>query len=334
MERPSTASIKFAGAFLAVIFAVQVYRAATQPIGSVEAYSYDRFVRPTTRQVLAQELLNRDVLYSLLEKRSVGLFHVSPFSVRLPSLLFATLYLWLAWRLGQLLFGSGPVFLLWVLLSGLVPLRWDIFSTANGLGAPFALDLFAVHLAIEYLICNKSINGLQLNLSGACLGLSVAACLDFAIPAAALAFGFLVALVVIRRQWVEWANRVLVPAVVVGLVFLVLPLSHAHAAPEITPDLSVEQAAQIRSAFLVLRDSAADHRVSIAASLAVEPILNFYRAQYRLTTWDRVERNLVFDRFDYYLLATMDEGLVDQRHLIVLYRDPDFVLARRSYDSK
>src|ERR1035438_6029642 len=92
MAQRSTASIKVALAVLAAVFAVEVYRAAARPIGNDEAYLYDRFVRPTARQVLASELPDRDVLYSLLEKRSVGLFHVSPFSVRLPSLLFAILY--------------------------------------------------------------------------------------------------------------------------------------------------------------------------------------------------------------------------------------------------
>jgi hypothetical protein len=317
-------------AFLAAIFAVRAYQAATQPIRPAEAYTYDRFVRPSARQVLAQELPNRDVLYTLLEKRSVGLFHVSPFSVRLPSLLFAILYLWSAWRLARRILGTGWRFFAAVALAGLFALWWGGFARAQGPGAAVALQVCAVQLAL-------SVKPRNLNLAGACLGLSIAACLDFAIPAAALALGFLA----VHRRWVLWTDRVLIPAAVVALVFLVLPLSHAHAGSEAPPDLAASPASAIRA----LRSIAGNNRVRIGVSPGVEPIMNFYRAQYRLTAWERVERwdraapwdraqrDLAAGDFDYYLLAKPDAGYVDQRHLIVLYRDADFVLARRSYDA-
>src|ERR1039458_3168575 len=103
MESHFTVSTKLALALLTLILAIEMHQAATQPINAREASTWDRFVRPTDRQVLAQELPNHDVLYCLLEKRSVGLFHVSPFSVRLPSLLFGILYLFAVWQLGLLL---------------------------------------------------------------------------------------------------------------------------------------------------------------------------------------------------------------------------------------
>src|ERR1019366_4087805 len=130
-----TASTKVAIAVLAAIFAVEVYQASKQPISAGEAHIYDRFVRPTTRQVLAQELPNRDVLYTLLERRSVGLFHVSPFSVRLPELLFGVLYLWLVWQLARLLLGTGLLFLVAVFLAGVLALQWGCFAPAHGGGA-------------------------------------------------------------------------------------------------------------------------------------------------------------------------------------------------------
>jgi 4-amino-4-deoxy-L-arabinose transferase-like glycosyltransferase len=308
----------------------------------MEAYIYDRFVSPTTRQVLARELPNRDILYALLEKRSVGLFRVSPFSVRLPSLLSALLYFWSVWRLarrlarrdrGKLLDevygergweheGTGWLFFLAVALAGLFSLWWGGFTQAQGGGTALALQVCATQLALS--VTPQNIN-LNLNLAGACLGLSVAARLDFVIPAMALALAFLA----IHRRWFLWTDRILIPAAVTALVFLVLPLSHAHAASEAPPDV----AAQVNSAIQVLRASAGSQHVRIGASPGIAPVLNFYRAQYRLRTWDRAERNLASGSFDYYLLAKGDTGLIEQRHLIVLYRDPDFVLARRSYDA-
>lgn len=317
-----TASTNLLLALLAAIFAVEVYQSATHPIRPVEAYTYDRFVRPTARHVLDQELPNRDVLYTLLEKRSVGLFRVSPFSVRLPGLLFAILYLGSVWRLGRRAFGTGWLFFAAVALAGLFSLWWGGFTRAQGQGAGLALQVCSTQLAL-------SVKPRNLNLAGAFLGLSVAASLDFAVPAAALALGFLA----VDRRLVLWTDRILIPALVVALVFLVLPLSHAHAASEVPPDLAASPASVIRA----LRLSAGNNRVRIGASPGIEPILNFYRAQHRLTAWDRVERwdraarNPAAGDFDYYLLTKADAGLVDQGHLIVLYWDADFVLARRSY---
>jgi hypothetical protein len=320
MELRYTVSTRLLLGLLAAVFAVLAYRAAKSPISPGEAYIYDRFVRPTTRQVLARELPNRDVLYAVLEKRSVGLFHVSPFSVRLPGLLFAILYLWSAWRLARRILGTGWLFILAVALAGLFSLWWAAFARAEGGGAALAMQVCAAQLALSVMPQN-----LNLNMAGACLGLSVAARLDFAIPAMALALGFLA----VHRRWVLWTDRVLIPATVTALVFLVLPLSHAHAASEAPPEL----AAQPASAIQALRARAGNHYVHIGASPGVEPILNFYRAQYRLTNWDRAGRNLATGSFDYYLLEKGDAGLIEQRHLIVLYRDRDFVLARRSYDA-
>lgn len=311
------ASTKLALGIVAAIFAVEVYQAATQPIGSGEAYLYDRFVRPTTRQVLAQELPHRDVLYSLLEKRSVGLFHVSPFSVRLPSLLFGVLYLWSVWKLASLCFGSGWRLLLAVLVAAAIPLGLGSFPRADGAGTALALIASAVWFAIS----RKN-----LNLAGACLGLAVAARLDFAIPAAILALSFLA-----LTPWTTWIDRVLIPAIVAAFIFLVLPLSHAHAVPEITPELTGTQAAHLPSALQALRAEAGSSHVRISAIPAAEPIVNFYRAQHRVTTWDRAERDASPEHFDYYLLSASQADWAQQRHLIVLYWDADFLLARRSY---
>ena len=71
MELRSTASTRVLLALLAAVFAMQAYRAAARPIGVGEAYLYDRFVRPTARQVWESELPNRDILYSLLEKHGI-----------------------------------------------------------------------------------------------------------------------------------------------------------------------------------------------------------------------------------------------------------------------
>ncbi len=309
MESRFTISSKLAIACLGVIVTVQVYWAATRPIGSREAYLYDRFVRPSTRQVLASELLDREVLYSLAEKRSVGLFHVSPLSVRLPSLLFGIFYLWMVWRLARR-YAWGAV------VIGAVPLIWELFARADGTGV--GLALFAG--AISFTVQRK-----HLNLIGMFLGLSIAANITFAVPVVA----FMLAILVIQRRWKDWSNQVLIPCAVVALIFLVLPLSHAHASAGNRPELTASQAVNLESALKALRASAGSKHIRIGVIPAVEPVVNFYRAQHRATAWERAESDYNSEHFDYYLISVGEAGWAQERHLVEVYRDTDFLLARR-----
>jgi hypothetical protein len=260
--------------------------------------------------VLASELPDRDVLYALLEKRSVGLFHVSPFSVRLPSILFGILYLWAVWRVGRR-------FLAAVIVAAAAPLCLGWFARADGTGTALALTACAIWLAIE----RK-----HLNLIGICLGLSVAAKLVFAIPAAVIALLMLA----LWKSWGDWTNRVLIPMLVVAWIFLVLPLSHAHAGAETTPELTEGQTIQLQAALAMLRNSAGAEHIRIGASPPVEPIVNFYRAQHRIGTWERARRDYWSEHFDYYLLSRAESGRVAERHLSVLYQNADFLLAHGS----
>jgi hypothetical protein len=311
MEQRYTLLIKIAFAVVLVVLVVQVYRAATLPVGSGEAYLYDRFVRPSTGQVLASELPDRDVLYSLLEKRSVGLFHVSPFSVRLPGFLFGVLYLVAVWRIAGSMLGSGWRFLAVVAAAAALPLRWDWFVRAEGTGAALALLVCAAWLAVERR---------YLNLIGICLGLSLTAQIGFAIPAMALALSILA----LRRSWWEWIDRVAIPAVAVVVILLAVPASHARAPAENPPELTAGQASQLQSALDALRDDAGTKPIRIATFPAAEPIVNFYRAQHRANNWERVLRENVAGHFDYYLIPAADSARAGE----LVYGDAYFVVVR------
>ncbi len=321
------ASTKLALVFLAAIFGLEGYLAITEPIRTSEAYLYDRFVRPSTRQVFAQELPQRSVLYALLEKRSVGLFHVSAWSVRLPALLAGIMYLAAAWRLASRLLGYGRSFVVAVVAAGLAPLPWDCFSRADGVGLSLALALAAVAAGTEYLLSDEQVPSKTLNFTGACLGFCITARYDFWLPVAAIAAAFL-AVLAWRRQTMDWVERLLVPAVATAFILLVLPASHSHAAGEVTPELSRSDAGRLQVALAVLRANAGSQPVQIAASPGIEPVANFYRAQHRLATWGRVTRDMAGES-GYYLAAGAGGELLLNHHLLVLYRDADLVLARR-----
>jgi hypothetical protein len=82
-----------------------------------------------------------------------------------------------------------------------------------------------------------------------------------------------------------------------------------------------------------LRASSGTNPIRIGASASTEAIVNFYRAQHRVITWDRADEQWATGNFDYYVLAGSDIPYADLRHLIVVYRDPQLVVAHRGYDS-
>jgi hypothetical protein len=77
-----------------------------------------------------------------------------------------------------------------------------------------------------------------------------------------------------------------------------------------------------------LRVKAGNGAVRIGASLAAEPIVNYYRIRYRQGNWQPIERQPLTGVYDYYVLTPADAALIEQRHLHVLYRDAGLTLAQ------
>jgi hypothetical protein len=291
---------KLALAAMVAVFAGEAWLAAVRPITPAEALAYDRFVRPPMRETLHQPSRNPDVLYTLLEKRSVRLFRVSEFSIRLPALLAGGWYLWAIRRLCRR----------WVLVVALAaaPLAWQCFSTANGLGLALALAAWALEAAPR-----------KLNRAGVCLGLAVAAHLPFAAGAAILS-----AIIVWRNfRWDRAVEGFLIPALVTCFMFLVLPFSLAPETSSAPPVLTSAQVNGVRAAVEVLRRESGTKAIRVRASAAVAPVLSFYRSRFRLASWQLSDGGA-----DYYVLAESGAGFTGQGQLVVLHRDGGIVLAR------
>ena len=88
------------------------------------------------------------------------------------------------------------------------------------------------------------------------------------------------------------------------------------------------QFAGARTLAKTLRVKAAGGPARIAASLAVEPIINYYRARYGQANWQPVERQPPTGAYDFYVLTPADAALIQQRHLHVMYRDTGLTLAQ------
>ena len=454
MEHTSSASIRAARWFLAALVAFNLYRAITQSVTPGEAWNYDRFIGPPWQQALDHFDVNNHVLNTLLVRISTNAFHLTELSLRLPSLLFGVLYLWVVFRLARRWFGDGLEFLAVVGLLTLNPMVVDALGEARGYGIALACWMWALELILESV---ESFSMVKLNLSAICLGLSIAASLAFAAPACALLAAFLIwtggrpqyrrlrlalpeivflttfLLLVIPLNHAEWktlgtgatslrqtineitaislgtshatvaaVGRVaLALAAVAGLVMAVrhwrrpdgavvvltgvtLPLTlvflmaahrwlgtpfpqgsaiylipiiilpftmviikHHNKAVQITflavsalliaRDLSEfstgiyasgNRFAGARVLAKTLRAKAGRSTVRIGASLAAEPILNYYRARYGQANWQPVERQPLSGAYDYYVLTPEDTGLIQERHLQVLYRDAGLTLAR------
>jgi hypothetical protein len=299
-NRLLTRAARLALAVIVAVFTGEAWLAAVRPVTPAEALAYDRFVRPPMSETLHQPSRNPDVLYTLLEKRSVGLFRVSEFSIRLPALLAGGWYLWAIWRLCR-----RSVL---VVALAVAPLAWQCFSTANGLGLALALAAWALESAPK-----------KLNWAGVCLGLAVAAHLAFAIPAAMLA-----AIVVWRNfRWHLAVEGFLIPALVTSFILLVLPLSLAPDTPSAPPELTSAEVNGVRAAVEVLRRECGTKPIRVGASAAVAPVLSFYRSRFRLASWQFSDAAA-----DYYVLPESGAGLADHGQLTVLHRDGGVVLAR------
>ena len=310
---------------LAALFAVHVYRAAATPATADEAYSYDRYVRPPIREVLAAYDPGNHLLYTLLAKRSIGLFRLSEFSLRLPGLLAGSLYLWAVWLFARRIARPPALALAVAAALALNPWSLDLYHTAWGYGLPVTLALCALDLMLAAPLPPRN-----LNLAAVCLGLAVADSPRFLLPAAALAA---VCLVVLLRRvppaaaFLIFAERFLVPAVATAFIILVLLMSHAHSAVRPAPPTRAEEAGA-RSLAQALRAIAGARPVRIAASPSLEPLINFYRARYRMRNWERVAVNAPDASFDYYVLTSEDAAWAAQKPSIVLARAAGLVLAR------
>ena len=178
-------------ALLGVIFLINIYRAATQSITHDEGVTYENFVAAPWSIVFNSYDANHHVLHTILCKIFVGLLGVSPFSLRLASLLGGLLYLYVVFRICERLFGAGWYLPVSALLLSLNPYLLDFQSAARGYGMAVAFLFLALWEMLEWL---EKPETPRLVRAGLALGLSISANLVLAPPAAGLALMFLAAI--------------------------------------------------------------------------------------------------------------------------------------------
>ncbi len=216
-------------AVLALLFAVNVWRARTQSITIDEAFTYNLYLTTPWKDIFTHYDANNHVLYTLLARTAVRWFGRSEFAFRLPSLLAGLLYFWAVYRLARLLFGTGLLFLLALGITCLNPYVLDFFSAARGYGLALALFLWGLLELTRYLAGAREHAACALYRGGVAFGLAVAANLTILFPVSA-------ALVVFAGMRLAESglaglgsviDNLALPALVVAALILILPLAHA-----------------------------------------------------------------------------------------------------------
>lgn len=238
--------------YLVAMFALNVYRAATQSFIVDEAYSYQLYVGREPFMLLRQYDANLHVLHTLLAWLSVKAFGLSELTFRLPSLAGCALYFIGVHRLSALFADSWRRLLAVVLLTA-NPLIEDHMSVARGYG--LALGFFAWAFCEAY----RALQGKPRFLALAVLlALSVASNFTFLFPSAGLAAATAGALVAWGRATLQEILRELAgPWLLLTFLMLVVPFSRME------PGAFYYGAGSLRESLeLLARYSSGDHAVS------------------------------------------------------------------------
>ena len=149
------------------------YRAAVQSITVDEATTYLTYVRDHWANVWTRYDPNNHVLYSILAQLSVRAFHISEFSLRLPSVLAGFFFVIGVHRVLEETVDSRAV--RWIALVALstAPLILDFSVAARGYGLSLALLVWAIAFSVRR----------RDAWAGVLLGLSLAANFNIAFPA-------------------------------------------------------------------------------------------------------------------------------------------------------
>jgi hypothetical protein len=185
-------------ALLGLLFAINVYRAATQSITHDEALTYELFVGAPWSVVFNSFDANHHVLHTIVCKILVGVLGLSTLSLRLASLLGGLLYFWAVFRTCERLFDASWYLPLSVGLLTLNPYLLDFLSAARGYGMAVAFLMLAFWEMLQWVANPRNPHLLR---AGLALGLSVAANLVLAPPGIGLALMFLLAIAYRRRTF-------------------------------------------------------------------------------------------------------------------------------------
>lgn len=219
-----------------LLFAVAVYRAATQSVTHDEALTWRMYIVTPLSALTSTYDANHHILHTWLVRLITSITGVSEFTLRLAALGGAALYLWSLVRLGARLFGETWLQPATVFLLGGAPLLMDFQVAARGYGLALALFVFALEKLAAALIEQPGRRDLWM--AGAAMGLSIGCNLVFILPVTGVLATFISLWRPTERQKVPRNRRQNEPrlasradvhlalAAALTLLFLMAPVKH------------------------------------------------------------------------------------------------------------
>jgi hypothetical protein len=183
------------------------YRAATQSITVDEATTYLNYVREQWANVWTNYDPNNHILYSILAQLSVRAFHISEFSLRLPSVLAGFFFVIGIHRVLEATVDSRAIRWITLMAVSVAPLMLDFSVAARGYGLGVTLLVWAIYFSVQ---------GRDL-WAGVFAGLSMSATLNVAFSVVGLAACPLVLGTGRFRARLRRSNSVAEPAAVILL---------------------------------------------------------------------------------------------------------------------
>lgn len=208
---------------LCAVFALCIYRAATQSFTIDESFTFLRFVDVRLGDTLTEYTSNNHLLQSLLMVLFRRVLGRSELVLRIPTLIGALLFLTASYRIATASIGTRWFLPLAVLLMTLNPLVLDLLVAARGYALALGLSWWSFYLSWAAL---ENPNRKLLWLAGVSAGLAITANLVFVIPLAM--WGLLLLLFYTRcgRFW-ELIDSFAGPAIVIPFVLLLVPLTRS-----------------------------------------------------------------------------------------------------------
>ncbi|MCX5661711.1 MAG: hypothetical protein NTW19_18690 [Planctomycetota bacterium] len=189
--------LHLAAGLFAVVWCVNVFRAATQAMTHDEALTWRRYLAEPLADSFNYYWTNHHILYTLLSYAVTALFGFSELSIRAVSVLGGALFFAGVIRLCRRLMGPTPLAAAIALIAGLNPFVLDFMVAARGYGLGLAFLVWAIDGLVGLLqeedpLAPRPDLDRRLSLASVCLGISISANLIYLFPGTALAAAFVV----------------------------------------------------------------------------------------------------------------------------------------------
>ena len=200
--------------FALLVYTIIVFRAATQSITLDEADSFNNFANEHAFYPSS----GNHVLNSLLARHIIPIFGLSQFTVRLPALLGAAVYLFAAGSIVQRIARNRQ--LLGFAILTLNPFFLDYLIAARGYALALGFLAAAIALSLKILEEEEKTNLRAAAAISVCAAFAIAANFSFAFTIISTIAAFLLTLILTKKHWLKTAAATVIPGTVVGLALV------------------------------------------------------------------------------------------------------------------